>query len=366
MRDFFSSWSKRHFSDPAVIELLLVLGVGFAIVLLAGAMLAPVFAAIVIAYILEALVGWLTKRGCSRLWAAILISGLAFGLVPLILFGLLPVLVGQLKALVQNAPEMLSHGRQSLLGLQAEYAEFISVEQLDAMVGSVTVQIAQWGQTVVSNPLATLVNLMTVLVYLVLVPFLVFFFLKDKQVITAWIARQLPVQRSLVVNVWQEMERQMGNYLRGKFVEIVVVGGVTALIFSILGLQYALLLGVLTGLSVIIPYVGAVVVTLPVAMVGFSQWGWSGEFGYVILAYAIIQAIDGNVLVPLLFSEAVNLHPVAIIVAVLFFGGLWGIWGVFFAIPLATLVKTVLNAWPGSGDERIEESTDEQSATVSA
>jgi len=345
MRDFFSSWSKRHFSDPAVIELLLVLGVGFAIVLLAGAMLAPVFAAIVIAYILEALVGWLTKRGCSRLWAAILISGLAFGLVPLILFGLLPVLVGQLKALVQNAPEMLSHGRQSLLGLQAEYAEFISVEQLDAMVGSVTVQIAQWGQTVVSNPLATLVNLMTVLVYLVLVPFLVFFFLKDKQVITAWIARQLPVQRSLVVNVWQEMERQMGNYLRGKFVEIVVVGGVTALIFSILGLQYALLLGVLTGLSVIIPYVGAVVVTLPVAMVGFSQWGWSGEFGYVILAYAIIQAIDGNVLVPLLFSEAVNLHPVAIIVAVLFFGGLWGIWGVFF---------------------RIEESTDEQSATVSA
>jgi putative permease len=65
-----------------------------------------------------------------------------------------------------------------------------------------------------------------------------------------------------------------------------------------------------------------------------------------MLAYGIIQALDGNVVVPLLFSEAVNLHPVAIIVAVLVFGGLWGFWGVFFAIPLATLVMAVLHAWP--------------------
>lgn len=65
-----------------------------------------------------------------------------------------------------------------------------------------------------------------------------------------------------------------------------------------------------------------------------------------MLAYLVVQALDGNVLVPLLFSEAVNLHPVAIIVAVLVFGGLWGLWGVFFAIPLATLVKVLLVFWP--------------------
>jgi len=60
----------------------------------------------------------------------------------------------------------------------------------------------------------------------------------------------------------------------------------------------------------------------------------------------VIQMLDGNVLVPLLFSEAVDLHPVAIVIAVLFFGGLWGLWGVFFAIPLATLVNAILSAWP--------------------
>jgi len=62
--------------------------------------------------------------------------------------------------------------------------------------------------------------------------------------------------------------------------------------------------------------------------------------------YAFIQFLDGNLLVPLLFSEVVNLHPVAIIVAVVFFGSLWGVWGVFFAIPLATLVQAMLKAWP--------------------
>ena len=67
---------------------------------------------------------------------------------------------------------------------------------------------------------------------------------------------------------------------------------------------------------------------------------------YVISAYTVIQFLDGNVLVPVLFSEVVNLHPLAIIVAVLFFGGLWGMWGVFFAIPLATLIQAVINAWP--------------------
>ena len=74
--------------------------------------------------------------------------------------------------------------------------------------------------------------------------------------------------------------------------------------------------------------------------------GLGGRVFHALYVYSVIQGLDGNVLVPLLFSEAVNMHPVAIIVAVLVFGGLWGIWGVFFAIPLATLVKAIIYAWP--------------------
>ena len=102
----------------------------------------------------------------------------------------------------------------------------------------------------------------------------------------------------------------------------------------------------ITGFSVLIPYIGAFVVTLPVAGVAIFQFGLQPEFYWVLIAYGVIQFLDGNLLVPLLFSEAVNLHPVAIIAAILLFGGLWGFWGVFFAIPLATVIQAVLRAWP--------------------
>ena len=78
----------------------------------------------------------------------------------------------------------------------------------------------------------------------------------------------------------------------------------------------------------------------------FFQWGTSSDFWYVIIAHTLIQIIDGNVVVPLLFSDAVNLHPLAILISILFFGTIWGIWGVFFAIPLAVLLNTLLTIWP--------------------
>ena len=83
-------------------------------------------------------------------------------------------------------------------------------------------------------------------------------------------------------------------------------------------------------------------------MVGFFQWGWTPDFFYLLIAYGIIQIFDGNILAPLLLADVVNLHPIAIIVSVVLFGGLWGFWGVFFAIPLATLVEAVFKAWQGA------------------
>jgi len=159
--------------------------------------------------------------------------------------------------------------------------------------------------------------------------------------------------------VWGDVDSQIGNYIRGKFWEILIVWFFTFICFAYFGMQFSMLLAVLVGVSVLIPYVGAAVVTIPVFLIAWFQWGWSSDFIYVVVAYLTIQALDGNLLVPLLFSEVVNIHPVAIIVAVLFFGGIWGIWGVFFAIPLATLVQAVIVAWPKS----LPEPTDNGHAT---
>ena len=142
------------------------------------------------------------------------------------------------------------------------------------------------------------------------------------------------------------MNQQITNYIRGKVLEMVIVGVATYLVFAVLDMRYSLLLAVLVGFSVLIPYIGAFVVTIPVVGVALFQFGAGTEFWSLFAVYLIIQALDGNLLVPVLFSEAVNLHPLVIILSVVIFGGLWGFWGVFFAIPLATLIKAVVHAWP--------------------
>ena len=160
---------------------------------------------------------------------------------------------------------------------------------------------------------------------------MIFFFLRDQERILNWFLELLPRDNArdneLVMRVWGDVDAQIGNYIRGKFWEILIVWLVTFVCFTWFGLQFAMLLSVLVGLSVLIPYVGAAVVTIPVVLIAWFQWGWSGEFAYVVAAYLVIQALDGNLLAPLLFAEVVNIHPVAIIVAVLFFGGLWGLMG---------------------------------------
>lgn len=142
------------------------------------------------------------------------------------------------------------------------------------------------------------------------------------------------------------MNQQITNYIRGKVIEMVIVGICTYIAFIFLGLRYSLFLSVFVGISVLIPYIGAVVITIPVVLVTLFQWGIGPDFWTLLIAYLIVQGLDGNLLVPLLFSEAVNLHPLVIILSVVVFGGLWGFWGVFFAIPLATLIKAVMHVWP--------------------
>jgi putative permease len=177
-------------------------------------------------------------------------------------------------------------------------------------------------------------------------PLMVFFFLKDKKLILSWLANFLPEERRLLRTVWTELDIKIASYIRGKVIEVLIIWVASYIAFALMGLNFAMLLSLAVGLSVIIPYVGATVVTIPVALIAFFQWGFSPEFGWLMATYLVIQFIDGNLLVPLLFSEVVNLHPVAIIVAVVFFGSLWGVWGVFFAIPLATLIQAILKAWP--------------------
>jgi putative permease len=342
-----SDWFQRFFDDPQTVILTVVLVLGASVILIMGQDLAPVLASLVIAYLLEGVVQLLQRRlRLPRLLATIVVFVLFLAFVLFLLLGLLPLTSRQLTQLVQQLPTMIVKGQQLLLSLPALYPEFITEAQVLEVINTIRAEIAGLGQQVLSWSLAAGMGFITIIIYLVLVPLLVFFFLKDKELILDWIHGFLPHDHTLAQQVWREVDQQMGNYVRGKFLEILVVWVATYLAFVYMNLQFAMLLALMVGLSVIVPYIGAVVVTVPVALVAFFQWGWSSEFLWLLGVYLIIQGLDGNVLVPLLFSEVVDLHPIAIITAVLVFGGLWGFWGVFFAIPLATVVQSILKAWP--------------------
>lgn len=341
-----TEWFKRYFSDPQIVFLTLFLIFFFGVVITMGHMLAPVLASIVIAYLLEGVVAQLERRSLPRLFSVTIVFILFMLFVALVLLGLLPLLSRQITEFVQQLPAMLSMGQKVLMQLPERYPDLVPQDQVDQLIQQIRNEIASFGQQAVSWSLASVVGVITLIVYLILMPLLVFFFLKDKQLIIGWVVGHLPKHRKFAGTVWKDVDRQIANYVRGKFWEIIIVWAASLLTFTLLGLNYALLLAVMVGLSVIIPYIGAAVVTLPVLFVAWFQWGWSSDFAWLAVAYFVIQALDGNVLVPLLFSEVVDLHPVAIIVAILVFGGIWGFWGVFFAIPLATLVQAVLEAWP--------------------
>ena len=351
MNDVFNKWVKKYFSDPEGVILAFLLILGFTIVIFMGEMLAPLLAGVIFAYFLEGIVRVMERKGVRRMVAVITVFTSFLALILVLVFGLMPLLSGQIAQLIEKLPDMISRGQEALMKLPESYPNFISQDQVNQIFDEIGAGVRSMGQTVVSLSLASISGLVALLIYLVLVPVLIFFFLKDKDIILHWIASYMPKERGLATRIWREMDQQIGNYVRGKFAEILIVGIVTYVVFAIMGLQYSMLLGALVGLSVVIPFIGAAVVTLPVMIIAYFQWGWTAEFAYVMVAYGIIQALDGNVLVPWLFSEAVNLHPIAIIAAVLVFGGIWGFWGVFFAIPLATLVKAVINAWPRSADE---------------
>jgi len=272
-----------------------------------------------------------------------------------VVIGLVPVVWQQLTQFVDDLPRMFKQTQELLLRLPEAYPTLFNPGQVTDITSMFTSGITDFTGSVVSKSLATIAPILTFLVYAILGPLLVFFLLKDKHQIVHYMTSLLPRDREVLNAVWFEMDVQIGNYVRGKVEEIIIVGGVTYLVLALFGVNYAPLLAVLVGLSVIIPYIGAAVVTVPVALAAYVQFGWGSDLAWVMVAYGIIQTLDGNLLVPVLFSEAVNLHPVAIIVAVLVFGGLWGFLGVFFAIPLATLVKAILNSWPRTSDEGITE-----------
>ncbi|MCY4450750.1 MAG: AI-2E family transporter [Immundisolibacterales bacterium] len=344
--DLITNWFRLLLGNAQLVILVLTLVLGLGAVLWIGDLVAPILASVIIAYLLDGIATPLFRLRVPRILAVLVVFLGFLTLLAFIMFAIVPLMSQQATQLVSQIPGMLAELQGVLMRLPHRYPEFISESQVNQVAGAVGFEVMSLGRRMVTASVSSVFGVITLGIYLVLMPLLVFFMLKDKDRLTAWVVEFLPRDHRLLAHVWTDVHRQLGNYVRGKIIEILVVWVATYFTFAVFGLDFAVLLSFLVGISVLIPYVGAIAVTIPVAAVAYVQWGIGPEFTYLMIAYLVVQVLDGNVLVPLLFSEVVNMHPIAIIASVLVFGGLWGFWGVFFAIPLGILIQAVLHAWP--------------------
>ncbi|MCF8030144.1 MAG: AI-2E family transporter [Desulfohalobiaceae bacterium] len=353
--NIFARWYRDYFSDPQIVIFVLLGLLIVSLFLFLGEYLAPIIASLVVAYLLEGFIRPLERMRLPRLAAVCLVFVVFILALVFLVLGLAPMLSSQISQFLQAMPKMLSTWQDQLQTLPQKYPQLITEDQVNRIMGLITDQFTALARNFFSFSLASVRSLLNFVVYLVLVPLMSFFLLKDKARILSFLQGLLPENIDLANQVWQEVNEKIAKFIQGKVWEILIVWVAAYLVFLAFGLQFSVLLGLLVGLSVIVPYVGALLMTIPVALVAFFQWGFEPHFIYILIAYGVLQFLDGNVLVPLLMSEIVNLHPLAIIMGIIIFGGLWGVWGVLFAIPLATLVNAIIKAWLRKSRQSMEE-----------
>ena len=337
---------KKIFSNEETLVFSILVISAFLILFFLGSILTPFLISIIFAYLLIGIQSRFESLGIKRSIALFLTYSIFLLLGITLMVWLAPLVYQQLQAIVLEVPKWLSSFRLFAQDIPARYPDLVSSDQITVFLESLSGQISTLSQDFIKASIAGIQNTATIAINLILLPILVFFFLCDRETIISGFLSILPKERRMLKNVWVEMDEQLSNYARGKAIEIVIVGVAAAIIFIYFDLEYVALLSVLVGFSVLIPFLGAFIVTIPVAVVGLLQLGLTFEFSLLMASYLALQILDGNLLVPILFSDAVKLHPVAIILAVFVFGSLFGFWGVFFAIPIATLIKAIWNAWP--------------------
>ena len=345
MKDLIRSFIDRFFFDEETIYFALLLITSIIVLIIFGGVLLPVLISLVIAFLLNGLVGMFQNFNLSR-WLSLTLSLLIFFGLYLSLILILPSIVNQINSLIQSLPNIVVSFQKTLLGMSEAYPDIFSEQDIRSLLLNISSQINNLLSGVLGQLATTISFAVSALLYAILIPLMVFFFVKDRDILLSMVSSFFPKERSLIDAIFKEMNGQLFNYVTGKIIEMFIVGTVSYVVFSFLNLPCSVLLSILVGLSVIVPFFGAILVTIPVLLVGMYEWGLTEQFYWLTGLYFLIQALDGNLLVPLLFSVRNNLHPVVIIIAVLFFGGIWGFWGMFFAIPLATFIKAILNSWP--------------------
>ncbi len=288
-----SDWRKK-IREPRIWVLIALSIFTLVVLVWFSSALFPVFAAGVVGYLLDPLVVRMERWRVPRLLATILIMLGSVLLLALIIFSIVPTVVEQLNSLANQIPGVITKVEIWITEMQEIHPEYFPGTTAFEFFDSLSLQLENLLGRLITVLLAWAGGTIGGTVNAIIVLFFVFFVLKDKEQIWDYILKMLPgLQHHTVTDVLADIDRQMGRFIKGKFIVVFLLFLLSTAVFWIIGLKYYLVLGILTGISTFIPYVGAIVVGIPVVAAGFIQWGTVAAAGWTLLAYMGIQSVDG-------------------------------------------------------------------------
>ena len=345
MYDYLKSFFKNYFYEEEQFAALFILIIFAVLLYFIGSTITPVFVSILVAYLLNGVMNFFEEKNYTKKVSFYFTFTIFLAFYLFVLLSL-PYVTGQIASLINELPAIVAFVENLFNDLIIRYPNFFTTEQVEEIFASSASLIPSIAEQVLIQLNTSFSAIMNALIFLILTPILVFFFLKDKSEMLSYLTYFLPKKRSLLSKIWSDLNIQLFGYVRGKALEMLIVASITSLAFLLLEVNYSVILGILAGMSVLIPLFGAILVTIPVVAIGLFQWGLDTSFFIFLFVYFMIQILDGNVLFPLLMGNEVNLHPVLIILSILVFGGIWGFWGLLLAVPIATLIRAVFKVWP--------------------
>lgn len=304
-----------------------------------GDLIKLVVIAALLAYVLDPIVGHLEAHGVGRTLATLVVFVIIGGLITLMVSLLLPHVNAELKAVRAG----ISAGKAADLIKNIEATmeaklSFLGVKELD-LVGDLQAFSKQAANEVYSYFL----DVMGILWNLIIVPFIMFFFLKDGRGFIKNFVSLVPNRYfEMTLSLIHKTDRQLGGYIRGQFMDSVIIGGLTVLALWALDVKYFLILGVVLGISNLVPFIGPIVGSIPAIAVALIETGDPYKALSVFVAMAVIQIIDNGMVKPVVVARMVSLHPVVVILAVIIGGKFFGVMGMILSVPITGIVKLVV------------------------
>ncbi|QQP87520.1 AI-2E family transporter [Skermanella sp. TT6] len=320
----------------------LVIALGIGLIAVLGRTLVPFVVGAGLAFTFDPLAGWLGRKGVRRGWAALLVTLLTFGILAGILALLLPVLVEQARDLADGLPDLLNRVRAMLTGAAAQVPGAEVLNDTD-LLRRIAQRTAEWVQQSAGDLLGFAATLFDIALLLVLTPVVTFYLLRDWNPVVRQIRRLVPRgSRKVVFDLVGEMTDRLAGFLRGMALSAVIQAVIHSVGLYLVGLNFAILIGVLTGLLVFVPVVGNLVMFIAAVTVALVQFdGWLEPL-LVVLIYAASNVLETSVLEPVLVGNRTNLHPVWVIFALLVGGSLFGLVGALLALPAATVIAVLI------------------------